>query len=40
VPRAAWNLGEVAGLHGQASLAPLYGIWIAGAILLLRRPAR
>jgi hypothetical protein len=40
VPRAAWNLGEVAGLHGHASLAPLYGIWIAGAILLLRRPAR
>lgn len=36
VPRAAWNLGELAGLRGHASLAPLVLIWIAGGILLWR----
>lgn len=34
VPRAAWNLGEIAGLHGLASLLPLGLIWIAGARML------
>ncbi|MCE7874286.1 hypothetical protein DYH09_28480, partial [bacterium CPR1] len=26
-PRAAWNLGQVLGLRGLASLAPLLGLW-------------
>jgi hypothetical protein len=36
-PHAAWNLGELAGLHGLPSLLPLVGVWIvaAGIILLL-----
>jgi hypothetical protein len=38
VPRAAWNLGEVAGLHGHASLVPLALVWAGGAYLLMRRP--
>ncbi len=40
VPRAAWNLGEIAGLHGRSSLVPLGVIWIVGAGLLwtTRRP--
>jgi hypothetical protein len=36
VPHAAWNLGELAGLRGRASLLPLVVVWIA-AIALLRR---
>lgn len=35
VPHAAWNLGELAGLHGHASLVPLGVIWIAAAALLM-----
>ena len=29
IPKAAWNLGEIAGLHGLASLAPLGAVWLA-----------
>jgi hypothetical protein len=36
VPHAAWNLGELAGLRGRASLLPLAVVWIA-AVALLRR---
>jgi hypothetical protein len=36
VPHAAWNLGELAGLRGRASLLPLAVVWIA-ALALLRR---
>ncbi len=34
-PRAAWNLGQVLGLRGLASLAPLLGLWaiVAGVWL-------
>jgi hypothetical protein len=32
---AAWNLGQIAGLHGHMSLAPLGVVWIAAAALLL-----
>ena len=36
VPHAAWNLGELAGLHGRLSLLPLGVMWgIAVAVLLL-----
>ena len=31
VPRAAWNLGELAGLRGYASLLPLAGVWVIAA---------
>ena len=35
-PHAAWNLGEIAGLHGLPSLLPLAFVWVvAGAVLLL-----
>jgi hypothetical protein len=34
IPRAAWNLGEVAGLHGWASLAPLGLVWVGTAAAL------
>ena len=34
-PHAAWNLGEIAGLHGLASLGPLALMWAAAAVLLL-----
>ena len=34
-PHAAWNLGELAGLHGLSSLLPLAGIWAVAAWLLL-----
>jgi hypothetical protein len=34
IPHAAWNLGEVAGLHGHASLIPLLLVWIVAAVLL------
>jgi hypothetical protein len=36
VPHAAWNLGEIAGLHGHMSLVPLGLVWAAAAWLLLR----
>ena len=32
---ASWNLGQVAGLHGHASLAPLGAAWLAAAAALL-----
>jgi hypothetical protein len=32
VPRAAWNLGQRAGLSGHASLVPLFVVWIAGLV--------
>jgi hypothetical protein len=35
VPHAAWNLGEIAGLHGLSSLLPLGIIWAVAAWLLL-----
>lgn len=37
-PHAAWNLGEIAGLRGLASLLPLLAIWVfaAGLLRLLR----
>jgi hypothetical protein len=31
MPHAAWNLGEIAGLHGLPSLLPLMVIWAAAA---------
>jgi hypothetical protein len=34
IPHAAWNLGEIAGLQGHASLLPLGAVWIAGGLLL------
>jgi hypothetical protein len=34
-PHAAWNLGELAGLHGLPSLLPLAVIWTVAAWLLL-----
>jgi len=34
-PHAAWNLGELVGLRGLASLLPLALIWAAAALLLL-----
>jgi hypothetical protein len=36
VPRAAWNLGQLTGLSGLASLAPLAGIWAAAGLLWVR----
>jgi hypothetical protein len=36
VPHAAWNLGEIAGLHGHMSLVPLGLVWAAAARILLR----
>jgi hypothetical protein len=36
VPHAAWNLGEIAGLHGHMSLVPLGLVWAAAALLLRR----
>jgi hypothetical protein len=33
-PHAAWNLGEIAGLRGLASLLPLAMIWLGAAVLL------
>ena len=32
---AAWNLGEIAGLHGLISLLPLLAVWATAALLLL-----
>jgi hypothetical protein len=34
-PHAAWNLGELAGLHGLPSLVPLALVWAVAAVLLL-----
>lgn len=31
----AWNLGEIAGLHGLPSLVPLLVVWIIAAVVLL-----
>jgi hypothetical protein len=36
VPRAAWNLGQLAGLGAFASLIPLLALWLAGAIAWVR----
>jgi hypothetical protein len=36
LPRAAWNLGQLAGLRGFASLAPLVGMWVAAAVAWVR----
>jgi hypothetical protein len=33
--RASWNLGELMGLRGHASLVPLAAIWITGVLVLL-----
>jgi hypothetical protein len=35
-PRAAWNLGEKAGLRGFASLMPLACLWLLAAVLWAR----
>ena len=35
IPHAAWNLGEIAGLRGHASLVPLGVVWAGGALLLV-----
>lgn len=35
IPHAAWNLGELAGLHGDASLLPLAVVWTAAAVALI-----
>jgi hypothetical protein len=35
IPHAAWNLGEIAGLHGWASLVPLGLVWVAALLALL-----
>jgi hypothetical protein len=41
IPHAAWNLGEIAGLRGHASLLPLAAIWVgAAAALQLERRRR
>jgi hypothetical protein len=37
LPHAAWNLGEIAGLHGHASLAPLGVVWLLALFLLRLR---
>ena len=40
VRHAAWNVGEIIGLHGRASLLPLLIVWmLSGALLLVRGPA-
>jgi hypothetical protein len=36
VPRAAWNLGEIARLRGRSSLAPLALAWLLGGTALWR----
>jgi SAM-dependent methyltransferase len=40
VPHAAWNLGEIMGLHGRSSLVPLLLFWTAAAGLLFFPRAR
>jgi hypothetical protein len=37
VPRASWNLGQLIGLRGHASLLPLGLVWLAGGLLLAYR---
>jgi hypothetical protein len=37
VRHAAWNLGEVIGLHGRTSLVPLVIVWMLAAALLFAR---
>jgi hypothetical protein len=40
VRHAAWNVGEIIGLHGRASLLPLLIVWmLSGALLFVRGPA-
>jgi len=39
VPRASWNLGQLVGLNGHASLVPLYAIWLAAVLLWTRAKA-
>jgi hypothetical protein len=34
IPHASWNLGELMGLQGLASLLPLALIWTAAIILI------
>jgi hypothetical protein len=34
----AWNLGELIGLRGRASLIPLFGVWAMAAAGMWRRP--
>lgn len=36
VPPASWNLGQLVGLKGHASLIPLYLVWLMGAIFWFR----
>lgn len=36
IPRASWNLGQLVGLRGHASLAPLALVWLAGAVFWRR----
>jgi len=40
IPHAAWNLGEIMGLRGHASLLPLAAIWVAGALALISGPPK
>jgi hypothetical protein len=40
VPRAAWNLGQLAGLRAFASLLPLLALWLAGAVAWTRAHQR
>jgi 4-amino-4-deoxy-L-arabinose transferase-like glycosyltransferase len=39
-PRASWNVGQLAGLRGHASLLPLAALWILGAFRLGRLLAK
>jgi hypothetical protein len=34
-PRASWNVGQLAGLKGHASLLPLAALWILGALAMV-----
>src|SRR5262249_32808579 len=36
VPRAAWNLGQLVGLHGFMSLLPLFGVWLLAGVAWAR----
>jgi hypothetical protein len=40
IPRASWNVGQLIGLNGHASLIPLYGLWIAVAVIGWRSSRR
>lgn len=35
IPHASWNLGEIAGLRGLASLVPLAFVWLVAGIVLV-----